>query len=187
MNVLAIVALAVALLCFPVSIVLAIVALVQISRRGEGGKWLAIGALVLDGVIIAALVLFTALAVNGVFDQIGRRDVSSAASAVVGTCSRTHGLALHTVVPCSTPHDEEVFWVTSLDEGDYPGGTSLDDEADGVCVQHFRTYVGKPVEESDLDYDYYTPTESEWAAGEHRVICVIVTERATATARNSYR
>jgi hypothetical protein len=186
-NTLAIIALAVSLLCVPASIVLAIIALVQINRRQQGGKWLAIGALIVDGLIIAVIGLFITLGVNGVFDELGRRDVNAAASSVVGTCSRAQGLGEHVLVPCSRPHDEEVFWVASLDEGDYPGDTSLDDEANGVCTQHFRTYVGRAYEESDLDYDYYAPTEEEWSQGEHRVICVITTDLATTSARNSGR
>jgi len=61
-NLLAILSIILAFIIYPVGLVLAIIALVQIKKTGEKGKLLAILAIILPG-IIYAIVMITVLAI----------------------------------------------------------------------------------------------------------------------------
>lgn len=77
-------------------------------------------------------------------------------------------------VPCDEPHDNEVFHVFDLDDGDYPG----DDEAkelglDG-CEPELEAYIGASAEEAGLAIVPVTPTEQSWNDLDDRtVICAL--------------
>lgn len=46
--------------------------------------------------------------------------------------------------------------------------------ADDLCFESFESYVGAAYEESELDFNYYVPTEDSWAAGDRVVTCVLL-------------
>jgi hypothetical protein len=164
---------------------------VQIRRDHQGGKGLAIGALAVSGLATVVLVGLFAVGISGAFDDWdtggASPTVASAASTTVGTCTAVLGSSDHQVVDCSQPHDEEVYFVAALDDGDFPGAEEVSLEADSLCSLHFRSYVGSAYYDSDLDYDYYVPDDTEWYAGERRAVCVIATDGATTSARASGR
>ena len=170
-------------LCFPVAVVLAIVALVQAKQGRAGGRGFAIAALVLSGVWVAGLVAFVVAGLSGAFDETNH--VSDATATVRGQCADTDALTPH-LVPCSSTHEEEVFWVEELRSGAYPG-SDLDLLADEACSGHFAGYVGETYQASGLDYEWYAPSRDEWRANERRVICVISTDGTVGTARHSAR
>ena len=43
---------------------------------------------------------------------------------------------------CTREHDAEVFYVTSAEDGDFPGETELNKQAGAQCLEHFKEYVG---------------------------------------------
>ena len=188
---LAIVALILAFLCFPASIVLAIVALVKIKRSGQDGREMAIAALAVDAVAVVLTVVVTVLAFNGVFKGFDFSErswrVADAGSTTVGACTVGNAAGGRDLVECTNEHDEEIYWVGTLDEGDFPGESEVGSEGDALCLQHFRSYVGTGYDDSSLDYDFYAPDATEWSYGEHRVVCVILTDGATSSARSSGR
>ena len=52
----------------------------------------------------------------------------------------------------------------------------------------FEYYVGKPVADSTLDYDWVGPDENGWAQGDHTVQCYVFAKddrKLTGSARNS--
>ena len=77
------------------------------------------------------------------------------------------------VVPCTTPHEGEVFHSFELPAGDYPGEEELRVAAEKQCDPAFGTFVGKPVDESKLTYYSYTPDKATWDSGDRRARCVI--------------
>lgn len=80
------------------------------------------------------------------------------------------------VLPCSSPHRHEVFGLPELAGAPatpFPGRDELDRQARDLCGAAFESYVGIPFDRSGYGYTYYAPAESQWAAGERTVWCVI--------------
>lgn len=77
------------------------------------------------------------------------------------------------VVPCAEPHDEEVYFEFTLEDGEYPGEEAVGVAADERCYEEFETFAGIPYEDSTLDFFPFTPTEQGWAEGDQVVQCVI--------------
>lgn len=76
------------------------------------------------------------------------------------------------LVPCSQPHDYEVYDETTLPEGDYP--SDLDAQAETFCVDAFKGFVGVDHSESTLDVTWFTPTEEGWKQEDDRLIQCMV-------------
>jgi hypothetical protein len=74
-------------------------------------------------------------------------------------------------VPCSQPHDNEVFHVAR-----YPGSTysvsAIGEFADRVCFGAFSPYVGRSYETSVIDYTWFMPTPDSWSRGDREVTCI---------------
>lgn len=77
------------------------------------------------------------------------------------------------VVPCTAPHDLEVFSHFSLKDGPYPSVESIVSDAAARCEKSFTKFVGVDFGISDLDFLYYYPTETSWAAGDRMVDCAV--------------
>ncbi|MGW3146665.1 DUF4190 domain-containing protein [Streptomyces sp. NPDC001177] len=182
-NGLAIAALVLGILCFlpGVGLVLGIVALVQIRKRGERGKGLAIGGSVLSGIGLALWVL--ALATGGAFDfwegfKEGARGGASL-SLAKGECFNAPGGSLSgetedvDKVSCDREHDGEVFASFKLKGRSYPGDGPVTKAADERCYGLQDSYAmdGWAVP-SDVDVYYLTPTRDSWSLGDREVTCV---------------
>lgn len=77
-------------------------------------------------------------------------------------------------VPCSSPHDNEVFALLQLPaelHTSYPGENSLFVDAGSRCVGEMPGYVGAGYNESGLDLFTIVPTPQTWSLGDRRVIC----------------
>ncbi|MFI1365388.1 DUF4190 domain-containing protein [Streptomyces griseochromogenes] len=167
--------------CVPgVGLVLGLVALRQIRRRGERGTGLAVGGSVLSGIGLAlwALLLSTGSASDWEWFQQGARD-GVTGSLVKGECFNapdgelsgdTYGIDK---VPCSGEHDGEVFASFSLEKGAYPGDDSVAGTADKRCYGLQDSYAMDTwAVPDDVDVYYLTPTELSWSGGDRKVICV---------------
>ena len=85
------------------------------------------------------------------------------------------------VVPCDEPHDEEVFFEYTMDEGIYDS-TAIETAGNDVCYgDNFTTFVGIPYEESTLEVWYLTPTQQTWDELDDRLIQCIITDPAGQT------
>jgi hypothetical protein len=182
-NGLAIAALVLGVLCFlpGVGLVLGLVALRQIRRRGERGKGLAVGGAVLSGV---GLVLWALLFATGGASDLwqgfkdGARDGASI-SLAEGECFDAPGGRLSgetygvDKVPCAGEHDGEVFASFELTGDGYPGDDTVTDTADARCWSLKDSYAmdGWAVP-GDVDVYYLTPTGDSWALGDREVTCV---------------
>ncbi len=86
----------------------------------------------------------------------------------VGDCvsdevsSDTEEISDVSVVPCTEPHNLEVYDEFTLDGDEYPGDEQADTAAFDGCLASFDDFVGLPYEESTLDYTFYRPTEASW-------------------------
>lgn len=105
----------------------------------------------------------------------------------VGDCLNTADMAADEeissvpVVPCSEPHDDEVYHAYYLADGDFPGEDAILADADSVCVAEFANFIGLPYEESALVYWPMYPTEGSWGDGDREVLCVVYEDGAKVT------
>jgi hypothetical protein len=92
------------------------------------------------------------------------------------------------MVDCAVPHDNEVFAVFDLPDGDYPGSTGAETSADGGCIAEFAAFVGIDYDSTSLDVWYLYPTEDSWNNGDREVVCMLFDPtgtQLTGTAANS--
>ena len=93
-----------------------------------------------------------------------------------------------TSVDCNQPHDGEYFHIFDFAGTSLPSDDEMDEESDEICGLIFEHYVGKPVAESTLDYDWILPGQETWAQGDHTVQCYVFAKddrKLTGSARNS--
>lgn len=79
-------------------------------------------------------------------------------------------------VPCSQPHDNEVFALIDLEGGDddYPGTEPVRSIGADRCLGEFEAYVGIAYEDSVLEFDpYLYPTAETWSAGDREIVCAV--------------
>ncbi|MFJ6982043.1 MULTISPECIES: DUF4190 domain-containing protein [unclassified Streptomyces] len=181
-NGVAIAALVLGVLCFlpAVGLVLGIIALVQIRKRGERGTGMAIGGAVLStlGLGLGVLMVATggAAAVYEGFEEGVTAGVSL--SLDVGDCFDVPGDITGDVydvdhVECAGPHEGEVFGVVRLPGADYPGDRSLTDTAEDRCYALESTYAMDAWTVTDqVDVYYLTPTRDSWEWGDREITCV---------------
>ena len=77
------------------------------------------------------------------------------------------------IIDCSEPHDNEIYMMEELPDGDYSGDAAMEEMAIGVCYDGFEEFVGTAYENSDLDFGWLSPTSDSWAEGDREVICFV--------------
>ena len=164
----------------PLSILFAIVALVQTRQSGRPGRGLAISALVISGLWLAGIAVVTAvgsqLAGRDDAGRISRGGTISATALTVGDCvndlTDTRDLRSLPGVPCSQPHDGEVFAVFELRAGPYPGASVVDDQVGRECNARLARYAPEAIEDPSVGHFSVYPLESNWVRGDREVACV---------------
>ena len=78
------------------------------------------------------------------------------------------------VVPCDQPHDEEVYYEITMDDGEF--SEEAVDAASQECIgDAYTTFVGITYDESALEVFPITPTKDTWDGYDDRIVqCVIV-------------
>jgi hypothetical protein len=171
------------LCCLPaVGLVLGIVALVQIKKRGERGKGMAVGGMVMSSIGVLLLVLMVATGGAGDFwDGVkeGADGTGSTFSLHKGECFNAPGDTLEGLaydvdaVPCAGKHDAEVFAEVAAHGDSYPGDSAISAEAGDQCYALTDTYAmdGWAVPDN-VDVYYFTPTPQSWRTGDREITCV---------------
>jgi len=78
------------------------------------------------------------------------------------------------VVPCSEPHQLEVYHAFDLADGDYPGDSEVFEQAAEGCLAAFRGFVGVDFSQSVYDVTPIRPTAESWAEIDDReVLCAL--------------
>jgi hypothetical protein len=182
-NGLAIASLVTALTCIPlVGLVLGIFGLLQIRRRGDRGRGLAIAGVIVSGAWTLLIVAFVTLGVAGAFDD-GNTQVQDLK---VGQCFNTVNQSLSdyggdgtrsttvNVVPCGDPHDAEAYAVVPLTagpDGGYPGLDAAAGTSSTLCANAVGSYLGADGSADGMDIYYYMPPEDGWNNGDRDVTC----------------
>ena len=81
-------------------------------------------------------------------------------------------------VPCSEPHDNEVYSVQALAPGvfteEFPGEEALQRHSYDACTGSvFDDYVGTSYLDSALDVFTLTPTAESWEQGDREFVCAV--------------
>ncbi|MFF4047578.1 DUF4190 domain-containing protein [Streptomyces chartreusis] len=186
-NGVAIGALVLGILCFvpAVGLVLGLIALAQIKKRGERGKGMAIAGSVLSsvGLVLWALALSTGGA-SDFWD--GFREAAggegTAYSLETGDCFDSPGGDLEgetydiDEVPCSGAHEAEVFAIVKLPDDtypSYPGDDEMSRIADDKCFGLQDRYAMDPwALPDDAAVYYFIPSRESWRFGDRAITCM---------------
>ena len=74
-------------------------------------------------------------------------------------------------VPCDQPHDNQVYAVFDLADGDWPGQDAVGEQAALGCIDRFDAAIGEAYETSPLDIAPLYPSADTWTAGDREVVC----------------
>ncbi|MFJ9372399.1 DUF4190 domain-containing protein [Streptomyces sp. NPDC101455] len=169
------------LCCIPgVGLVLGLISLNQIKKRGERGRSMAAAGMVLSAFGLMVWVLGVTGAATGFWDDVtDRARNNSSASPVKGECFDAPSGSLEgmtydfDVVSCDGEHDGEVFAVVRMGSGSYPGDKKVTATADDKCYALQDAYAmdGWAVPD-DVDIYYVTPTSQSWSLGDREITCV---------------
>ena len=132
------------------------------------------------GLPLAAL--FTAAAISG---------CTEVPTAEVGACLNSADFSGEEVtdipaLSCEEPHDLEVYHLSTVADGAFPGEKELEETAEQACVEAFEPYVGADFSESALAITFMTPSQRAWEAGDDReIICLLQSEETTGSLKDS--
>lgn len=77
-------------------------------------------------------------------------------------------------VPCTEPHDNEVYAVFDVSFDEFPGDEQMAETAFGQCLDRFAGFVGTDYESSMLDITAMYPSSQSWSLQDDReVICAV--------------
>ncbi|MCP3934766.1 MAG: hypothetical protein GY708_05265 [Actinomycetia bacterium] len=94
----------------------------------------------------------------------------------IGDCfddATTDEVASVKTLPCSSPHDNQVYAALDLPDGDWPGVETVQLDASLACLDRFEAALGEPYDTSPLDIAPLYPTEGSWGAGDREVLCAV--------------
>lgn len=146
------------------------------QRKGRG---LAIAGLVLSLVWVLAIgaVVVVALVTQPQRDAGGEVTTGgneTFAGVQVGDCANNLTEGVDTgvdLVPCSQPHQGQVFAIYDLPDGPYPGEDAAFSAAQSGCLVRVPAALGDAPEAQDLRTFVYFPQAANWSAGDRQVIC----------------
>jgi len=156
------------------SVIFALVALVQTRDRRQRGRGLAIAALLISAAWIAIITSVIAYGVSTQGKTVHATDLNT------GDCIKdAYERTLPTLVKrvrCDRPHYGEVFAVlTPPDAAPYPGDQAAVARADD-CGRKFADYAPNSPEGPVFRVAVAYPTTQVWANGDRSVVCVAMSE-----------
>jgi hypothetical protein len=180
-----------------------IVALVQIRKRGQTGRGMAIAGLTLSGCWILLIVIAVTFAiVTGATDDStttasGNTGTSVAtptttkakANGAVGVADLKPGHCIKAikasvniedlpVVSCAVRHEGEVYAVFKLPAGPFPGTAAVQKQAEKGCIAKLKTYAPKAPD--SVEVFYLAPLELSWSR-DRGVTCIATDDRGPTT------
>ncbi|MFI0354735.1 septum formation family protein [Actinomadura sp. 9N407] len=157
-----------------------IAALVQISRRGERGKGLAIGGIVASVVWLMVSVALAITALSGDFRAGFREGLESSTNEMYpkpGQCFDLSGEQFTPnppLVACDRPHDAEMVLHFKLPKGAWPGDKELSRLSDEGCEQRFRARFKTRAPLENSASWALPPNKMGWRLGDRTVYCAVV-------------
>jgi hypothetical protein len=159
----------------PVAVGCGIAALAGIRRTGRRGHGMALAALFVSAawVIAAGAVGTVGALTHGFRKPVTIKYHQSAVFTLQqGDCVTMSSGQAVSVLPCSTPHQAEVFATFSLARAAWPGTTAVRQEASAGCESRLTSYLNPQLAIS-LTQAYVFPDEVAWTGGTRTVICEV--------------
>ena len=133
--------------------------------------------------IVLALALVAAACSDGEPERDATGAITESGSASVfalqvGDCFDDDPSAAATVtevptVPCSQPHDNEIYYEYSMSDAAFPGDDAALEAGAFRCLEEFDAFVGIDYLDSELDLFPITPTVESWGEGDRVVYCAL--------------
>lgn len=163
------------------SIIFGILALRHIPRRGHGGKGLAIGGLLASGVwivVIGAAVMFylSITAQRDASGQIVEAGDLSTQELQIGDCinelQTTDAAVTVPGVPCTEPHEGQVYDVFEVSGIRFPGNEKIFELAEEDCFDTLDDDFPELWSDQSVEVFYFYPTPDSWRQGDQGITCV---------------
>lgn len=75
-------------------------------------------------------------------------------------------------VPCSEPHDAEVFALYDLEGDEWPGEDAISADAGAECEAQLKSYSQEAYADDNVGLFYLYPSTRSWAQGDREIACV---------------
>ena len=130
------------------------------------------------GAAVAAVIGISTAAERNSAGEITSAGVVDAFEVRVGDCFDDEAFETTEIsevpgVPCSEPHDNEVYAAFDLSGDEWPGDERIEELAYEGCLERFAGAIGKSYENSVIDYTTIYPSQGSWKQRDDReVICV---------------
>jgi hypothetical protein len=157
------------------------IALSQTKRTGQNGRGLALAGVILSamwtiGIVLAVILAITTSAKRDTGGSVTEGGSISATALQVGDCvnglRNSTNLSSLPGVPCTLPHEGEVFAVFDLPAGDYPGSAAVDDQVSRECNDRLTAYSPSAGSDPDVGLFSVYPLEQNWNRGDRQVVCL---------------
>ena len=128
-------------------------------------------------VAVAAGVGLTRAAERGDDGAIVEAGTLSAFEVRVGDCFDDEAFAASEVseipaIPCTQPHDNEVYATFDVSATEFPGDEEIDWLASEGCYERFEAAIGESYEDSVIDFTTMYPSSGSWKNGDREVVCI---------------
>lgn len=112
-------------------------------------------------------------------------DSADVFSIVVGDCLNDASVAEEVnslpIVPCTEPHDSEVYHAFDLTTAELPTDVELETAILDGCYPEFETFIGLSYDDSMYYIGYYSPSVESWADGDREILCTVYDEAGQTT------
>lgn len=159
----------------PLAVTFGVAALARIRRTGRRGRGMAIAALLAAAgwLIVGGAVGTVGALTHGFHKPVTIKYHESAVFKLrQGDCVDSQNGQLVSVLPCSSPHEGEVFGTFSLPASAWPGTAAVARAARAGCASRLTGYINPQLAIS-LAQSYVYPSEVAWKAGTRTVICEV--------------
>lgn len=130
------------------------------------------------GAAVAAAIGFSTAAQRNEAGEITSAGSVDAFEVHVGDCFDDDAFASSEIselpgVPCSEPHDNEIYATFDIAAAAWPGDDEVEQLAQEGCYDRFAASIGKSYEDSTIDFTTIYPSKGSWDRVDDReVICV---------------
>ncbi len=98
----------------------------------------------------------------------------SVTSLQVGDCvnglHESENISSLPAVPCSEPHEGEVFALFDLQAADHPGGSAVIRQAEDECIRGLPSYAPGAAGDPSIALFSLYPTDTTWRQGDREVV-----------------
>lgn len=104
---------------------------------------------------------------------------------VVGDCldpgSVDGPVSTVSTVPCTQPHEAQVYASLPLGGSRLPDSSALSELAAEFCIAELEALVGTDYLTTPYDYRFLAPSAESWAADDRELLCLVVDPRGLLT------